>query len=136
MLDATLPTDPEANEVYCVPEGQVAGASYVLHIKKDGEDVGTAEQLERVVNVSGKATLSRTSSSQAIEKGTLIETAFKRYDYKSVIFVEYFGWIGYDCYEKVETMERNKWKVLAVLTVGPQSPGKYFYEKLCLTREI
>lgn len=49
MLEATLPTDPEANEVYTVPDGQVAGASYVLHIKKDGKEIGTAEQLERVM---------------------------------------------------------------------------------------
>ena len=52
MLDATLPTDPEHNEVFTVPQGQIAGASYVLHLKKDGEYVGAAEQLDRVGNVS------------------------------------------------------------------------------------
>jgi hypothetical protein len=135
MLEATLPEDPKDKETYTVPEGQIAGASYVLHLKKDGEEIGTAEQLDRVANVSGKATLSRTSSFQELKKGDTLETVFKRYDYKSVIFVDYFGWMGYECYKKVETMECNMWKVLAVLTVGPQSQGKYFYEKLCLARE-
>jgi len=134
MMEATLPADPEPNQVYEVPAGQIAGASYVLHVYKNGVLVGGAEMLTRVQNVSGKSYLSRMWSKTKIKEGDRLEILFTRYLIKSVIFVEFFGWIGHEYYPETQIEDKFLFDVVAILSVGPSTESAYLYERVCLTK--
>ena len=125
-----LPNDPDPGEVYTAPEGQEVGASYVLTILLDGKHIGHTSQISRVPNVSKRSHLNRTITTSSLEKGDTIEVVFTRYAYKSVIFVEYFGWIGHEV-GSTEIQMRQKFSVVEARPLL-EDATQYIYEKVCL----
>lgn len=133
-LEDDLPQDPLPDQIFELPDSQVGGTSYVLHVLKKGAHIGTAEQLELIPNVSGKGMLSRAWALKPWKKGDVIEVLFVRYDYKSLIFREYFGWMGHECYDQHVVEEQHRWRIISLLKVGPQQPDLHFYEKICMEK--
>lgn len=133
-MDATLPSDPEPNQVYTMPEGQIAGASYILHIYKNGILIGSAEALTKVQNVSGKSYLSRMHSKTEIKEGDRLEILFVRLLIKSVKYVEYFGWIGHTFYPETQIEDKFLFDVVTTLPIQPLQEHLHVYERVCLTR--
>lgn len=135
FLASLLPDDPEPGKIVTFPEGQTAGGSTVLSVY-DHQDtlIGAASEITPVPNVSGMYMLSRLSSCRALNEKYPIRVITRQFHYNSVIFIQYFGWIGYSFNDKSLTLFDKKYKILALTKTGPEEPSDFFlYEKVCLT---
>jgi hypothetical protein len=136
VIQALLPQDPDNGDVYTVPNGGTVGGSTVIYLysHKTGELLGTATQLMPIANVSKKYSLTRPSTKRKITKGDLIRVTAKIYPYKSLMFIDGFGWVGKDHDEEAHVLEDFVYQVDLIVSIGVQGSGYYLYEQLCLTR--
>lgn len=131
LLNALLPAEPESGEIVTMPDGQIAGAAHALHLYKGDTLIGTASSFAVIPNVSRRSSLTRAITSVPIKKDDLIRIRYVQYNFSSVIFIEYFGWIGHEQVEYQTTHDRV-YKVLHVLPLGPRTIKSNLYERVCL----
>lgn len=132
ILSTLLPDDPKPEQIVEMPKGQTVGGSNVINLYIKNELVGSATQLMPIQNVSGKYELIRASLKKEIRKGDRLKVVGRQYIFNSVIFIEYFGWIGYGIINKPQVLLDKTFKVLAAIPIGPKSDGFILYEKICL----
>jgi hypothetical protein len=135
LLETLLPEDPEPGKVVTFPEGHTVGGSSIISIyNKTGRLIGSASQLAPIPNVSRMYELSRLSACEAVAEKNEIRIIARQFNYNSVIFIQYFGWIGYGFEKNSIVLSDKKYKVIAAIKTGPEEPsGFYLYEKVCLT---
>jgi len=132
LFQHLLPADPEPDQVVNMPEGQVIGGANVINIYMDTKLIGSATQLSAVPNVSGKYDLTRVSSKRVIKLRDTLQVVGRQFVFNSVIFVEYFGWVGKDTVGEPQILSDKLYTVLAALPIGPNTEGFQLYEKVCL----
>jgi len=132
-LNPQIPADPNPDQVVKANEGTVLGASYVLYIYRKRVLLGTAEQLQKIANVSNKAYLSRVMLHTPISKGDLLTVQFCCHTIQSIIFKEGFGWVGHTYYPKVDVTESYNVKIIDFLPIIGRKQT-YFYEQIRLEK--
>ena len=132
-LNPQIPTDPEPNQIVEANEGSVLGASYVLYVYRKRKLLGTAEQLQKIANVSTKSYLARARLHTPISKGDLLVIQFCCHTIQSIIFKEGFGWVGHTYHPDVAITEVHLVKVIDFLTVIGRNQT-YFYEQIRLEK--
>jgi hypothetical protein len=133
-LDALLPPDPEAGEVFTMPEGQVGGASTMNFIYTGGSCVGHTSQYARVANVSSHSYLGRTITSAPLTPGIIIRLLGEQFTFKSLVFVEYFGWVVHQYNPKPTVLLDAKFEVLHAVPMKKQNSNVYTYDRVCLKK--
>lgn len=132
LLQHILPENPQNGEVYAVPEGQIAGASILVCVYKGNTPVGVAAHLAAIPNVSNAAWLHRVVCSDPINTGDIVLVRGERMLFKSVIFIDGFGWLGYEVYDKIDVIHEKTYKVLHAFILPQQNAKQLIYERLCL----
>jgi len=132
MLENLLPEDPEDGVIVEAPKGQTLGGSTVISVYMKNKPIGSIASLIPIVNVSRKYTANRLSSNIPIKKGDIIRITGRQYSFDTVIFVQYFGWIGYKASKEPVVASDKFYRVLAAIPVGPEEPDCLLYEKVCL----
>jgi len=131
LVGGTLPLNPKDGDVYTAPEGQEAGASYVLSLYSEGEPIGHASQVSKVPNVSGRSHLNRTVTTSPLTKGDKIRIKFERFSFGSVIFIDSFGWIGHELRGDPVELVNAHYKVISTLAIM-ENDTYTVYDKVCL----
>lgn len=131
ILTALLPEDPEPNQVVVMPEGQIAGAANVLYLYKDSALLGSASSFTPVGNVAKKGSLTRATTTTPIKRGDILRVEYVQLNFQSVMFVQYFGWMGHDIASK-QTLNNKTYRVLHVLPLGKPTANFNLYERVCL----
>jgi hypothetical protein len=131
LLTALLPEDPEPNQVIVMPEGQLAGASNVIYLYSGETLIGTSSSFVPISNVSRKGALSRAVTTKKIKRGNTLRVEYVQLNYRSVMFVQFFGWIGHDI-ESQQLLSSKTYKVLHVLPLNDKVEGFNLYEQICL----
>lgn len=131
MLNALLPVEPEPDQVIEMPEGQSAGSAHAIFIYKGEDLIGSASSFAPVENVSKKGMLTRATTNTPVVKDDVLRVTYSQYEFTSVIFVDYFGWLGNDFYNAV-TVYNRYFKVVHVFPIGEKSPNCNLYERICL----
>lgn len=134
VVEQLLPEDPEDRQVFELPEGQLVGGATVVSVYKHGKLVGSLSSLYPIVNVSRKYSGTRLSASTSIQEKDVVRIVGRQYSYNSVIFIQYFGWLGYKATGEPVVVSDKFYKVLAITPAGPEEEPSDFhlYEKVCL----
>lgn len=133
-LDALLPAEPEPGEIFLMPDGQVGGASVMNFVYTGGVCVGHTSQYARVVNVSSYSYLGRTVTAAPLVEGMQIRILGEQFTFKSLIFVEYFGWMVYEYNPKPTVLLDAKFEVLHAIPMRKQNSDLYTYDRVCLKK--
>lgn len=135
LLETLLPEDPEPGKVISFPTGHTVGGTSIISIYNHaGRLIGSASQLAPIANVSRMYELSRLSTCEAVAEKNEIRIIARQFNYNSVIFIQYFGWIGHGCEKIPIVLSDKKYRVIAAIKTGPEEPSDfYLYEKVCLT---
>ena len=133
-LDAVLPADPKPNEVVEIPPEQVGGASTLTFVYVGGNCVGYSSQYARVTNVSAHSFLARTVTSIPLHEGTIIQVIGEQFTFKSLQFVEYFGWTVKDYNPKPEILLNETFKVLYAAPLHKNNSDLYVYDRVCMVK--
>jgi len=133
-LDALLPPDPDPGEIFEMPEGQVGGASTMNFIYAGGNCVGHTAQFARVANVSGCSFLGRTVTSHPLVRGMQVRVLSEQFTFKSLMFVEYFGWLVHTYNPKPQVLLDAKFKVLHAIPMRKPDSTLYTYDRVCLEK--
>jgi len=133
ILENLLPDDPKDRQIVEYPEGQIVGASTVLSVYKSNKHIGALTSLYPITNVSRKYSATRLASNTAIKEKDIIRICAQQFAFNSVIFVQFFGWMGYKVIGEPQTISDKFYKVLATIPIGPKTAANFFlYEKVCL----
>ena len=133
LLESMLPDDPEDRQVVEYPEGQVVGASIVISVYKQDKRIGAASSVYPIVNVTRKHTANRLSSNVPIAEKDVIRIVAQQFTFNSVIFIQYFGWIGYKVIGEPLITSDKFYRVITAIPVGPKDNAEFhLYEKVCL----
>lgn len=132
MTQHQLPDNPEDNEIFELPEGQSIGGANVIYILKSGKQVGSAQQLSAVHNVSGKHVAERVTCAEELKVGDIVRVKGLQYNYTSVRFVQFFGWIGHAHSANPITLKDENYRIVAVTLIGTTGDSHRIYEKMCL----
>jgi hypothetical protein len=133
-LDALLPANPEPGEIFKMPEGQIGGASVMNFIYAGGQHIGHTAQYARVTNVSACSRLGRTVSSVPLMKGLNIRLLCEQFTFKSLIFVDYFGWTVYEYNPKPTVLLDELFTVTHASTMYKANSKLYVYDDICLEK--
>lgn len=135
LIQNQLPDDPEDRQIVEFPEGHPVGAATVISIYKKNKLVGTTTTLSPIPNVSKKYATSRLSAVTPIREGDVLRIVGYQYAFNSVIFIQYFGWVGHQTTGEPTILSDKFYRVLAATPVGPEDKNSDFrlYEKVCLT---
>jgi len=133
MLQSVLPEDPEDGQIVTMPKGQTIGGANVINVERSGKLLGNASQIAPVYTSSGKYEATRVASCERINAGDILHIRGWQYNYTSLIFLEGFGWTGYESDETnpIQLMDKHM-RVIDALRIGRYSPSCYLYEKVCL----
>jgi hypothetical protein len=133
ILHATLPEDPDDRQVVTMPKGQTIGGANVITVTRSGKLLGSVAQIAPIYTSSGKYEASRVATCSQIKKGDILHVHGHQYNYVSLMFLEGFGWTGYDVDEQNPLVLMDKhMKVIDAFRIGPHTPYCYLYEKVCL----
>jgi len=92
-----LPKIPKPYQVVTVPEDIDAGSAVYINIYNlTGKHLGVAQTLKRMPNTCDCWQLLRVDTSALLCEGDRYCIAALEYRFTSVVFVEYFGWVGHD----------------------------------------
>lgn len=133
-LDALLPPDPEPGEVFIMPEGQVGGASTMNFIYAGGVCIGHTSQYARVANVSACSFLGRTVTSRPLVRDLPIRILSEQFTFKSLVFVEFFGWLVHEYNPKPQVLLDAKFRVLHAIPMRKPDSDLYTYDRVCLEK--
>ncbi len=133
ILEALLPEDPENGTVVTLPEGQTVGGANVIQAVRGGKVLATISQMAPVRNSSGKYEATRAASCTVINPGDILRILGWQYTFKSLKFVESFGWMGHETDPTPLSLMDKHVRVLDTSLLGPDPSGIYLYEKLCLS---
>jgi hypothetical protein len=131
-LDALLPPDPKPSEIFQMPEGQVGGASNMNFVYAGGVCIGHTSQFARVANVSSRSFLGRTVTSAPLTEGVIIRVLGEQFTFKTLIFVEFFGWVVYEYNPKPKVLLDAKFTVVHAIPMVKQNSALYTYDRVCL----
>jgi len=131
-MNGYLPEDPLPGQVVEVPDG-VDGGSATHIILYDGKTViGESQQIIKVENVSRKWQLGRTHTAFPLLPESQVRVRAFTKHYASLIFVEYYGWIGHK-YRKEETLLSDRvYEIVHTATYFSVQDGPHIYELVCL----
>ena len=133
MINNQLPDDPTDKQVVEFPEGQVVGGATVISVYLKDKLVGSLSSLYPIVNVTRKYSADRLASNTLIKEGDVLRIVGRQYSFNTVIFVQYFGWIGCKPAGEPQVTSDKLYRVIAAIPVGPDdSPDCYLYERVCL----
>lgn len=135
VMNQYLPEDPLPGQVVKVPDGVDGGHATHITLYQETEIVGESHQLIKVENVSRKWQLGRTVTSIPLKPETRIQVRAVTKYYASLMFVEYFGWIGHK-YRDNETVHSDRLcEVIDTAIYFSVKDTKYphIYEVVCLS---
>jgi hypothetical protein len=133
MLQTVLPEDPEDGQIVTMPQGQIIGGANVINVERSGKLLGNVSQIAPVYTSSGKYEALRVATCDQIKTGDILHVKGWQYNYTSLIFLEGFGWAGYEYDENNPTSLMDKhMRVIAALQIGRHGLNCYLYEKVCL----
>lgn len=132
VLTNLLPADPEPDQIVKLPKGQYAGGSNIIYLYKHDKLIGATAQLTSIQNISGKYEIARTTTTTKLNKNDIIRITGKQYIFDSVIFVNGFGWSGYDYLPEPQILLDKTYRVLHAKSVGQTAENFYLYDKICL----
>jgi len=132
LLVNLLPENPKPGQVIEVPKGQISAGQMSLTFIAAIKLIGTTTQLMPIQNVSGKYEIARTTTNTKLSKNDVIRVVGRQYIFNSVIFVDYFGWLGYGHSDEPQILSDKTYKILHVMPIGPTTKDCYLYEKICL----
>lgn len=131
-MDNYLPDDPLPGQIVEVPDGVDGGKVTHILVYEGDTLIGEAQQLIKVENVSRKWQLGRTHAASPIKPEARLRVRAITKHYASLIFVEYFGWTGFQ-YKKEETLLSDRmYEVLHTATYFTVQDGPNIYELICL----
>jgi hypothetical protein len=134
-MDEHLPSDPLPGQVVKVPDGIEAGdAVHVLLYTSEGNVLGESQRLSNVENVSRKWQLGRTVCSSKLAPEDVIHLRAERRPFDTLIFVEYFGWVGHT-YRNAEVIREGDYEVLYAAPYSLHAKADiHVYELVCLSK--
>lgn len=133
-LDALLPPNPEPGSVFQMPEDQIGGASVMNFIYAGGKHIGHTSQYARIANVSKCAYLGRTTSSLPLINGMNIRVLCEQFTFKSLTFVEYFGWVVHEYHQKPEVLLDEQFTITHAATMYKANSKLYVCDRVCLEK--
>jgi len=134
MSTYELPEDPDAGQIFELPEGNNENYSGIIALYAEGSCIGYTEKIDSVPNISGMTELGRTVLSQRLSKDTVITAQFEVIPIRSLIFVNFFGWQAHEYSKEVRVDWRKNFKVLHTVEI-PDRPGKQVVcEKICVEK--
>jgi len=133
-LDAILPTNPQPGEIVVLPEDQVGGASTINFIYMGDQHIGHTEQFARVSNVSDRSFLARTVTTEPFLKDLLIRLICEQYTFKSLIFVDYFGWSVHEYNPTPKILLDETFEIVYAVPLKKKNSELYTYDRVYLKK--
>jgi hypothetical protein len=128
-----LPEDPLPGQLVQIPDSVDGGSAVHITILNDqGVLIGESQQLFKVENVSLKWQLGRTVTTVPLRPETCIRVHAERRKYKSLMFVEYFGWVGSQYRDDAEVLSDRTYYILHAAPYANSKNGPNIYELVCL----
>ena len=127
-----LPDDPLPGQIIEIPEGVDGGAATHITVYQKDTCIGEAQQLIKIENVSRKWQLGRTHTAVPLLPETLLRVRAVTKHYASLIFVEYFGWVGHAYKKEETTLSDRTYEILHTATYMSVQDGPNVYELVCL----
>jgi len=134
MSTYELPEDPDAGQIFELPEGDEGNYSGIIAIYHEGTCIGYTEKIDTVPNISGMSELGRSVLSKRLSKDAVITAQFEIIPIRSLVFVNFFGWQAHKYSDEVRVDWRKHFKVLHAVEI-PNRPGKQIIcEKICVEK--
>jgi len=130
-----LPKNPKPFEIFTAPDNQYVGASTVLLLVRDSKTIGDMMSLFTQHNVANTLVGYRTRTTTPISQGDVLTIVTSMYRYRSLIYVEYFGWVGIDPDPEEKKKVLDRFDVRVEYANEIILTGQYYaYDQMCLRR--
>ena len=127
-----LPEDPLPGQVVEIPDGVDGGSATHITVYDGDLVIGETQQLSKVENVSRKWQLGRTTTVTPLLPEMIVRIRAVKQHYRSLIFVEYFGWSGHQYHKNETVLSDRVYTIEHTAQYYSIAEGPHIYELVCL----